>query len=131
MPKSPNQDVLAIQAIISDNLAALLGARDMTRADLAKASKTTPGLTKKTVYNVVGKKHPTQLDTLVKVSRLLGVPPWAMLLPNLSVHKELLTPGALKGLDGMLQSYLECDPRRRSRIESFARSMQDDKDLDR
>lgn len=63
--------------------------------------------------------------TLAEIARAaaeLQVPVWALLVPGLHQHHELLTDGALGGLEGLVSDYLASAPARRKEIETFARA---------
>lgn len=124
-------DIRAIQEVAAANADAILEARGMTRADLARAMKAGGGPTKKTVYNVLNKTNQPTFKNLAQVAKALGIPLWTLLIPDLRRHRELLEPGALKGLATVVENYLETHPTKRAKIERMAQAMRDDSDLDK
>lgn len=110
------------QQISSANFDAILTARKMLPADLGRAAEAGGVAVKKTVYNVLDPEHKPKLESLAQMAELLGVPLWAVLVPDLRLHPELLTPGALRGLADVVANYLASNPTRRADIEETARS---------
>lgn len=79
-------------------------------------------LSRKTVYNVLGQTKKPSLESLAQVAELLEIPLWTLLLPNIHKHRELLRPGALKGIAKVVADYLESNSERRADIEKIAHS---------
>lgn len=120
-----------LAAVAAANLVAILGRRGMSGADLAKITSARGGATKKTVYNALNKAQPPKLQKLIEYANALEIPAWALLLPGLDQHPELLDPGALKPLVKVVENYLRTDPTKRAKIERMAQAMRDEADLDR
>lgn len=107
--------------VISENAYAILGARGMTRGQLGTAAEKAGTMSRKTVYNILDQDKPPNIESLAPLAELLGVPLWALQLPGLKDHKELLAPGALRRLEEVVANYLASEPHRRRDIEETAR----------
>lgn len=108
-------------AVIAENAAAVLEARGMTPGQLGAAAEKAGTISRKTIYNLLNQEKPPNIETLAPLAELLGIPLWALQLPGLKNHKELLAPGALRGLVHVVENYLASKPSRRSDIEETAR----------
>lgn len=107
--------------VISENASAILKVRGMTPGQLGDAAEKAGTLSRKTVYNILNQDKPPNIESLAPLAELLGVPLWALQLPGLKNHQELLSPGALRALEEIVHNYLASDPARRRDIEETAR----------
>jgi hypothetical protein len=62
------------------------------------------------------------LEDVVLAAAELRVPLWALMIPGLDEHPELLVEGALEGLQSVVENYLASDPATREELKSVARA---------
>lgn len=94
----------------------------MKRGQLGDKAEKAKVLSRKTVYNILDQSKKPSMESLAQLADLLEIPLWTLLLPNIHKHRELLKPGALKGIAQVVENYLESNPERRTDIEETARS---------
>jgi hypothetical protein len=62
------------------------------------------------------------LAEMARAAAAMNVPVWAMLIPGLHKHRDLLVKGGLKGLEAVVENYLASTPAKRAEIEVIARA---------
>lgn len=94
----------------------------MKRAELARKSKAVGGPSKKTIYNILNKSHPPNIENWAHLAKLLDVPLWVLLVDDLTKHEELLSPGGIKRLVALMEHYLASTEAKRMEIEAVAKA---------
>lgn len=110
---------IAVDAFIA-NTTGKLEVDGMKRAHLARKVESAGGPSKKTIYNVLSRAYPPNIETLGSFARALRAPLWVLLIPGLHEHKELLTSEAMARIERLIEAYLEADPEQRAGIETVA-----------
>jgi hypothetical protein len=122
MPTVVDPIILRAQTQFSASVLAVLEERRMKKSDLARASEAIGGPSKKTVYNILNKKHPPNIAQWAQLAQALEIPLWVLLIDDVHKHRDLLNQGGLKRLVGVVESYLASKPEKRAEIETVADS---------
>lgn len=120
MAKLIDSRIDAAQDALAANVLAILKVRDMKRVRLAQAVEAAGGPVSKTTYNILGKKHPPNLDNWAFIAKALDIPLWVLLIPGLDKHEDLLKNDGLKRLAKLVNNYMACDDTRRGEAEVVA-----------